>query len=288
MALHLLWFPSTFCSKERNPPTLTLHKPSRTLNSLSSLFFSNSSSSTTNRNQKKNPFIIQYSSPTQQQLESSASKAVETPTDDESGPKTRVLAQNVPWTCTNQDIKNLFEKYGTVLDVELPMHSKNQNRGLAFVTMGSEEEAVAALTNLEAYDYDGRILKLAYAHPKKEKEIRKAPAAPTKFNVFVGNLSWDVTSSDLREFFSSLNDNVVSAEVIYQTTELRKPSGYGFVSFGSKEEAEAAITAFKGKILMGRPLRLARSRRKLKEEVKAGTAFGGTSSEVNEDEAEEV
>ncbi|XP_026416395.1 multiple RNA-binding domain-containing protein 1-like isoform X1 [Papaver somniferum] len=282
MALHLLWVPSTICKKERNPPNLTLHKPSQTLNSLSSLCFSNSSSSTTIRKQKKNPFIIQYSFPTQQQLETSAAKAVETPTD-ESGPKTRLLAQNVPWTCTDQDIKVLFEKYGTVLDVELSMHSKTKNRGLAFVTMGSEEEAVAAMTNLEAYDFDGRILKIAYAHPKKKKEIREAPPAPTKFNVFVGNLSWDVTSSGLREFFSSLNDNVVSAEVIYQTTELRKPSGYGFVSFGSKEEAEAAITAFKGKILMGRPLRLARSRRKLKEEVKVGTAFGGTSSEVNED-----
>ncbi|XP_026416400.1 RNA-binding protein CP31B, chloroplastic-like isoform X2 [Papaver somniferum] len=246
MALHLLWVPSTICKKERNPPNLTLHKPSQTLNSLSSLCFSNSSSSTTIRKQKKNPFIIQYSFPTQQQLETSAAKAVETPTD-ESGPKTRLLAQNVPWTCTDQDIKVLFEKYGTVLDVELSMHSKTKNRGLAFVTMGSEEEAVAAMTNLEAYDFDGRILKIAYAHPKKKKEIREAPPAPTKFNVFVGNLSWDVTSSGLREFFSSLNDNVVSAEVIYQTTELRKPSGYGFVSFGSKEEAEAAITAFKGK-----------------------------------------
>ncbi|MCL7027496.1 hypothetical protein MKW94_019906, partial [Papaver nudicaule] len=132
-----------------------------------------------------------------------------------------------------------------------------------------------------------RILKIAYAHPKKKKEIREAPAPVTRFNVFVGNLSWDVTSSDLRESFSSLNDNVVSAEVIYQTTEDRKPSGYGFVSFNSKEEAEAAISAFKGKILKGRPLRIARSRRKLKEEVKAGTAFGGASSEVNEDEAAE-
>ncbi|KAI3861841.1 hypothetical protein MKW92_003355 [Papaver armeniacum] len=282
MALHLLWVPSTICKKERNHPNLTLHKPSQTLNSLSSLFFSSSSSSTTIRKQKKNPFVIQYSFPTQQQLESSASKDVETPTE-ESGPKTRLLAQNVPWTCTNQDIKLLFEKYGTVLDVELSMHSKTKNRGLAFVTMGSEEEAVAAMTNLEAYDFDGRILKITYAYPKKNKEVREVPPAPTKFNVFVGNLSWDVTSSDLREFFSSLNDNIVSAEVIYQTTEMRKPSGYGFVSFSSKEEAEAAITAFKGKILMGRPLRLARSRRKLKEEVKAGTAFGGTSSEVNED-----
>ncbi|RZC46951.1 hypothetical protein C5167_039895 [Papaver somniferum] len=150
--------------------------------------------------------------------------------------------------CINHDIKVLFEKYGTFLDVELSMHSKTKNRGLAFVRMGSEEESVASMTNLEAHDFDGRILNLSYTHPNEKKEIREAPAAPTKFNIFVGNVSWDVTSSDLREFFSSLLDNAVSAEVIYQTTELRKPSGYGFVSFGSKEEAEAAITAFKGKV----------------------------------------
>jgi polyadenylate-binding protein len=31
------------------------------------------------------------------------------------------------------------------------MYSKIRNRGLAFVTMGSPEEAVAALNNLESY-----------------------------------------------------------------------------------------------------------------------------------------
>lgn len=35
--------------------------------------------------------------------------------------------------------------------VKLSMYSKIRNRGLAFVTMGSPEEAVAALNNLESY-----------------------------------------------------------------------------------------------------------------------------------------
>lgn len=34
---------------------------------------------------------------------------------------------------------------------KLSMYNKSRNRGLAFVTMGSPEEAVAALNNLEAY-----------------------------------------------------------------------------------------------------------------------------------------
>lgn len=33
--------------------------------------------------------------------------------------KTRLIAQNVPWSCTPEDIRSLFEKYGTVVDVEV-------------------------------------------------------------------------------------------------------------------------------------------------------------------------
>lgn len=33
--------------------------------------------------------------------------------------KTRLIAQNVPWTSTPEDIRSLFEKYGNVVDVEV-------------------------------------------------------------------------------------------------------------------------------------------------------------------------
>ncbi len=35
--------------------------------------------------------------------------------------------------------------------VKLSMHNKTRNRGLAFVTMGSPEDALTALNNLESY-----------------------------------------------------------------------------------------------------------------------------------------
>lgn len=35
--------------------------------------------------------------------------------------------------------------------VKLSMHNKTRNRGLAFVTMGSPEEALTALNNLDSY-----------------------------------------------------------------------------------------------------------------------------------------
>lgn len=38
--------------------------------------------------------------------------------EDESS-RTRILAQNAPWTSTADDLRPLFEKYGTVMDIEV-------------------------------------------------------------------------------------------------------------------------------------------------------------------------
>ncbi|KAK8705524.1 hypothetical protein V6N13_049125 [Hibiscus sabdariffa] len=178
--------------------------------------------------------------------------------------KTRLIAQNVPWNCTIEDIRSLFENYGTVVDVELSMHNKTRNRGLAFVSMASPEEALAALNNLESYEFEGRTLRLNYAKPKKKRAAPPEKPKPVPaFNLFVANLSYEVRAKHLKEFFGSEGANVVSAEVIFHDNP-RKSSGYGFVSFKSKKEADAALSAFQGKMFMGRPIRVQRSRQFVK------------------------
>lgn len=183
---------------------------------------------------------------------------------EEEASKNRLIAQNVPWTCTSQDIRALFEKHGTVLDVELSMHNKTKNRGLAFITMGSPEEALAALNNLEAYELEGRALKINYARKQKKERPAMPPKPMPRHALFVANLPFNATSKDLKEFFVSGCRNVVSAEVIYHDNP-RRPSGYGFVSFASKKEADDALSSFQGKMFMERPIRIAHSRRYVKK-----------------------
>ncbi|XP_047163511.1 30 kDa ribonucleoprotein, chloroplastic-like [Vigna umbellata] len=183
------------------------------------------------------------------------------PVTEEEFSRTRLLAQNVPWTSTPEDIRSLFEKHGKVLEVELSMYKKNRNRGLAFVEMGSPEEALEALNKLESYEFEGRVMKVNYARPKKEKSPPPVkPKSGVTFNLFVGNLSYEAKSKDLKEFFDSGTSKVVRAEVVFLDNP-RKPSGYGFVSFKSKKEAEAALAEFQGKDFMGRAIRVDRGRR---------------------------
>lgn len=202
---------------------------------------------------------------------------------------TRLLAQNVPWTSTAEDVRSLFQKYGKVIDVELSMYTKSRNRGLAFVEMASPEEASAALNSLQSYEFDGRIIYIKYAKLKKEK-IPPPPVErkPITYNLFVANFPYEARSKDLKEFFDSGTGKVFSAEVIYQENP-RRPSGYGFVSFTSKKEANEALAEFQGKNFMGRPLRVAPSKRFVRlAEESAGSEDASSELNVNEAEADKT
>ena len=70
--------------------------------------------------------------------------------------------------------------------------------------------------------------------------------------LYVGNLNYDVTGSDLEQLFSA-HGTVQSAEVIADR-DTGRSKGFGFVQMGSDEEAQAAIAALNGQDHMGRNL----------------------------------
>ncbi|KAI4337660.1 hypothetical protein L6164_016046 [Bauhinia variegata] len=223
------------------------------------------------RTKETRNLVLKFASTSQEQvLDSSpanvSAEAQETEAENEEFSKTRLLASNVPWTSTPEDIRSLFERHGKVVDVELSMYNKTRNRGLAFIEMGSPEEALAALKNLESYEYEGRIIRVNYARSRKKKIPASVQPKPVTFNLFIANLSYEARSKHVKEFFESGSSGVVSAEIIFHDNP-RRSSGYGFVSFKSKKEADAALSEFQGKIFMGRPLRVARGRQFVKQAI---------------------
>lgn len=99
-------------------------------------------------------------------------------------------------------------------------------------------------------EFEGRTLKVNYAKIKKKNPAPPVQPKPVPtFNLFIANLSFEARAKDLREFFVSEGWDIVSAEVIFHDNT-RRSAGYGFVSFKSKKVAEAAISAFQGKVIM--------------------------------------
>ena len=70
--------------------------------------------------------------------------------------------------------------------------------------------------------------------------------------LYVGNLTYDVTDSDLQNLFSP-HGTVRSAQVIMDR-DIGRSKGFGFVEMESSEQAQAAIKAMNGQDSNGRAL----------------------------------
>ena len=70
--------------------------------------------------------------------------------------------------------------------------------------------------------------------------------------LYVGNMSFDTTESELREAFAAFG-NVTSCNVIMDRMTDR-PRGFAFVEMASADEATQAINGLNGKDLGGRAL----------------------------------
>ncbi|XP_030000223.1 putative RNA-binding protein 19 isoform X1 [Sphaeramia orbicularis] len=82
----------------------------------------------------------------------------------------RLFIRNLPYTCTEEEIEELFAKHGPLSDVLFPIDSLTKRpKGFAFVTYMIPEHAVTALAQLDGHVFQGRMLHLLPSTVKKEK-----------------------------------------------------------------------------------------------------------------------
>jgi len=92
-------------------------------------------------------------------------------------------------------------------------------------------------------------------------------------NIYVGNISRDVTESELKDAFAAFGA-VTSAAIIKEkyTGESR---GFGFVEMPNKEEADKAIAGLNGKDLKGRTLTVNEAKPRTDRPRSGGFGGGG-------------
>ena len=92
--------------------------------------------------------------------------------------------------------------------------------------------------------------------------------------LYVGNLSFETTDSDLQNLFLS-HGTVQSARVIMDR-DAGRSKGFGFVEMDSDQHAQAAIQALNGQEANGRTLTVNEARpREERGDSRAKSGFGG-------------
>ena len=79
-----------------------------------------------------------------------------------------VFIGNLPFSTDQNELQGAFEKFGTILEINIPTNRETgRPRGFAFVKFETEEAANQAL-EMDGADFNGRNIKVNIALGKKE------------------------------------------------------------------------------------------------------------------------
>jgi RNA recognition motif-containing protein len=93
-----------------------------------------------------------------------------------------------------------------------------------------------------------------------------------RMNIYVGNLSRELTEDDLREAFEEFGQ--VASVTLIKDKFSGESRGFGFVEMPAKAEAQSAIDGLNGKELKGRTLNVNEARPR-PEDRRGGEKRGG-------------
>jgi len=85
----------------------------------------------------------------------------------------RLFVRNLTFTCTEEELRQLFQPFGTVSQVHIPIDSVTKgSKGLAFVTYVRPQDALAAFGALDKKPFQGRLLHIIGAVDRNNKSLQ--------------------------------------------------------------------------------------------------------------------
>ncbi|MGL4461904.1 MAG: RNA recognition motif domain-containing protein, partial [Planctomycetia bacterium] len=83
----------------------------------------------------------------------------------------KIYVGNLPYTCSNAELEQVFRQYGTVVTAQVVMDRETgRSRGFGFVEMQTAEEAAEAIANLDGQAFNGRPLTVNEARERSGGE----------------------------------------------------------------------------------------------------------------------
>ncbi|EGX91287.1 pre-rRNA processing protein Mrd1, putative [Cordyceps militaris CM01] len=126
----------------------------------------------------------------------------------------RLFVRNLPYSATEDDLREEFEKFGGVDEVHLPINAQGTSKGFAMMLFTKASDAVAAFQALDGSTFQGRIIHIIPADAKREHGVddfsmsslplkkqnlirKKKEAASTTFNWNSLYMSQDAVNSSV-------------------------------------------------------------------------------------------
>jgi len=144
-----------------------------------------------------------------------------------------LFVNGVKQNTLNSSLEEVFAKFGNVTK------ALNTQKGYAFVTFSSPEEASAAMEALNGMEVCGTKICIDVSQEGGKALVSKKEATMNSIRVFVNNVKKDACKEDIKAVFKAYGK---VTDVQHHGKE------FAFVSFASAKSADAAVKALHGQI----------------------------------------
>lgn len=182
---------------------------------------------------------------------------------------TNIFVKNLERSVTQDQFLSIFQQFGEVTSAVIQADEAGSYKGFGFVNYVNHDCAQKAVDAMNGTEVNGQQVYVGRAQKKaeREEELRRQFEAlkidrMNKFqgvNLYVKNLSETIDDERLRQEFAPYG-NITSCKVMFDEKQVSR--GFGFVCYGSPEEASRAAVEMNGRMLIGKPLYVSVAQRK--------------------------
>ena len=181
----------------------------------------------------------------------------------------KLFVAGLPESISEEVLRQIFEATGgKVVEVSLPRErATGKVRGFGFVTFASSDEAIRARDELDGTIHAGRSISVrpfSSEPPKRGERMDNRSEAPATGGgggpggsedrtLYVGNLPYDTSQQELSQYLTDNNVGPI-ARIHLPVGPDGRMRGFGFVTLGNSEAAQAALGVLNGAEVRGRRL----------------------------------
>lgn len=140
---------------------------------------------------------------------------------------------NLPFTCDERKLEEVFSKVGAIKEVRLKRDQSGKIRGFAYVEFQEFESVKKAVAQVNKSKLDGRTISVELCKTKEEAQSKYG------FTIHFKNLDYSLTDEVLRKYFEEHFGEVKRLNLTKD--EKGRSMGFGNVEFVEEQSFKKAI-----------------------------------------------
>lgn len=176
---------------------------------------------------------------------------------------TQVYVANLPFALDESTLSDIVKEksVSNLQSVKIIKDKETgKSRGFGYLTFSTKDEAEMAVSALKNTEVDGRLIKVDLSNPSSsvtDKPPRSPKVVGVEHKLFVGNIAFQATENDVESLVENILGKGILKKVDIVVDKLTKrPRGFGYIHFNTKEGMDTALVKLNGAKLLDRDIRL--------------------------------